>query len=59
VLCAFAPPGSAESFRQIGNVSAGERALEGRDLTYVERRRTIADALSQVTRERARLDRAK
>jgi hypothetical protein len=48
------------AFRQIGNVSAGERALETRDLAaYVQRRRTIADAMSQVTRERARLDRAK
>lgn len=48
------------TFRQLGNVRAGERALEARDLAaYVERRRTIADALSQVTRERARLDRAK
>jgi hypothetical protein len=48
------------AFRQIGNVSAGERALETRDLAaYVQRRRTIADATSQVTRERARLDRSK
>jgi hypothetical protein len=50
------------AFRQIGNVRAGERerALEARDLAaYVQRRRTIADAMSQVTRERARLDRAK
>jgi hypothetical protein len=48
------------AFRQIGNVSAGERALEARDLAaYVNRRRTIADAMSQVTRERARLDRSK
>lgn len=48
------------AFRQIGNVGAGERALESRDLAaYVQRRRTIADAMSQVTRERARLDRAK
>jgi hypothetical protein len=31
-----------------------------RDLAaYVERRRTIADAMPQVTRERARLDRAR
>ncbi|HEY7620125.1 MAG TPA: hypothetical protein VH834_10150 [Solirubrobacteraceae bacterium] len=48
------------AFRQIGNVRAGERALEARDLAaYVQRRRTIADAMSQVTRERARLARAK
>jgi hypothetical protein len=48
------------AFRQIGNVGAGERALQARDLAaYVQRRRTIADAMSQVTRERARLDRSK
>ena len=48
------------AFRQVGNVRAGERALQERDLAaYVERRRAIADAVAQVTRERARLDRAK
>lgn len=48
------------AFRQVGNVRSGERALQERDLAaYVERRRAIAHAVAQVTRERARLDRAK